>query len=222
MAQSNLPKNIFNFSIRYINNSLPTGQNLARWNLSPTSDCHSCLLPESLLHIVAGCQSYLKRFTWRHDSILNFLAKTLMSVNNSKLFVDLPEYRSPSIITGDKYRPDMLLVTSDNTLYVAELTVGHESNLQNNSIRKKQKHSELVRELKDNYKSVIFVNISMSCLGVFANESISLLTMLDKLGLDKKQQDFSLKRMTTIAIRTTYFIFCCRNKEWNNPELMSY
>ncbi len=222
MAQSNLPKNIFNFSIRYINNSLPTGQNLARWNLSPTSDCHSCLLPESLLHIVAGCQSYLKRFTWRHDSILNFLAKTLMSVNNSKLFVDLPEYRSPSIITGDKYRPDMLLVTSDNTLYVAELTVGHESNLQNNSIRKKQKYSELVRELKDHYKSVIFVNISMSCLGVFANESISLLTMLDKLGLDKKQQDFSLKRMTTIAIRTTYFIFCCRNKEWNNPELMSY
>ena len=45
----------------------------------------------------------------------------------------------------------------------------------------------------------------MSCLGVFANESISLLTMLDKLGLDKKQQDLSLKRMTTIAIRTTYF-----------------
>ncbi len=137
MAQSNLPKNIFIFSIRYINNSLPTGQNLARWNLSPTSDCHSCLLPESLLHIVAGCQSYLKRFTWRHDSILNFLAKTLMCVNNSKLFVDLPEYRSPSIITGDKYRADMLLVTSDNTLYVAELTVGHESNLQNNNIRKK-------------------------------------------------------------------------------------
>ena len=145
-----------------------------------------------------------------------------MCVNNSKLFVDLPEYRSPSIITGDKYSPDMLLVTSDNTLYVAELTVGHESNLQNNSIRKKQKYSELVRELKDQYKSVIFVNISMSCLGVFANESISLLTMLDKLGFDKKQQDFSLKRMTTIAIRTTYFIFCCRKKEWNNPQLLSY
>ena len=139
----------------------------------------------------------------------NILAKTLMCVNNSKLFVDLPEYRSPSIITGDKYRPDMLLVTSDNTLYVAELTVGHEANLQNNSIRKTQKYSELVRELKDHYKSVIFVKyISMSCLDVFANESISLLTMLAKIGFDGKQQDFSLKRMTTIPIRTTYFIFC--------------
>ncbi len=85
-----------------------------------------------------------------------------MCVNNSKLFVDLSGYRSPSIITRDKYHPDILLVTSDNTLYVAELSVGHESNLQNNSIRKKQKYSELVRELKDHYKSVIFVNDSSS------------------------------------------------------------
>ena len=30
-CQSNLPKNIFNFTVRYINNSLPTRQNLARW-----------------------------------------------------------------------------------------------------------------------------------------------------------------------------------------------
>ena len=32
-CQSNLPKNIFNFTVRYINNSLPTCQNLARWGL---------------------------------------------------------------------------------------------------------------------------------------------------------------------------------------------
>ena len=31
-SQSNLPKNIFNFTVRYINNSLPTRQNLTRWD----------------------------------------------------------------------------------------------------------------------------------------------------------------------------------------------
>ena len=129
----------------------------------------------SLLHIVAGCMSYLDRFTWRHDSVLNFLAKPLLSVNDAKVYADLPGYNSPSIITGDEYRPDMLLLTSWNTLYVAESTVGHESNLENNSIRKKQKYCNLVKELKDNYKSVIFVNISMSCLGVFANGSSYIL-----------------------------------------------
>ena len=222
VAQSSLPKNIFSFRIRYINNSLPTGQNLFRWSLSPTSDCRNCLQCETLLHVVAGCMSYLDRFTWRHDSVLNFLAKTLMSVNDSKVYADLPGYKSPSIITGNEYRPDMLLLTSQNTLYVAELTVVHESNLENNSNRKKQKYCNLVQELNDIYKSVIFVNISMSCLGVFANDSIPLLSMFDKLGFDKKEQDFCVKRMTTTAIRTTYYIFCTRNKEWKNPDLLSF
>ena len=88
-----------------------------------------------------------------------------MSVKDAKVYAYLPGYRSPSIITGNEYRPDMLLLSSPNTLYVAELTVGHESNLENNSNRKKQKYCNLVRELKDIYNSVIFVNISMSCLG---------------------------------------------------------
>ena len=116
----------------------------------------------------------------------------------------------------------MVLVTSDNTLYVIELTVGHESNLSNNTIRKKQKYSNLVKELRDDYRSVTFVNISMSCLGVFANDSISLLKMLDKIAFEKKHQVFCVKRMTTIAIRITYFLFCRRNKEWENPTLLTY
>jgi hypothetical protein len=75
-AQSKLPKNIFNFTVRYINNSLPTRINVTRWGLASNPQCSFCLCPETLLHVVAGCQSYLHRFTWRHDSILNFLAET--------------------------------------------------------------------------------------------------------------------------------------------------
>ena len=76
LAQRNLPKYIFNFSIRYINNSLANRTNLTKWGISPTSDCSFCLQPESLLHVVAGCKKYLEegRYTWRHDSIFHFLA----------------------------------------------------------------------------------------------------------------------------------------------------
>ena len=56
-AQSNLPKNIFNFTIRYINNSLPTRKNLSRWGLASNIECSFCLYPETLLQVVAGCQS---------------------------------------------------------------------------------------------------------------------------------------------------------------------
>ena len=37
-SQSNLPKNIYNFTIRYINNSLPTCKNLTKWGILSNSD----------------------------------------------------------------------------------------------------------------------------------------------------------------------------------------
>ena len=42
-AQSKLPKNIYNFTIRYISNSLPTRKNLKTWGISSNSECTFCL-----------------------------------------------------------------------------------------------------------------------------------------------------------------------------------
>ena len=220
-AQSKLPKNIYNFTIRYINNSLPTRKNLSRWGFSSSSECSFCLGPESLLHVVAGCQCYLDRFTWRHNSILNFLANTLQTVNGSVLYADVPGFKSPSIITGDTYRPDLLLSLSNGSLYVVELTVGYETNLENNVKRKKAKYRELVRQLDENFDEVNFVNLSMSSLGIFAQECSTFLEMLENVGLDKNYRTFCVRKMMTIAIRSTYYIFCCRNKEWESPDLLT-
>ena len=221
-TQSKLPKNIYTFTIRYINNSLPTRTNLKKWGISSTSECSFCLNQESLLHVVAGCQSYLDRFTWRHNSILNFLAQTLQSVNGYNLFADVPGFRNPSIITGDRYRPDLLLTSSNNSLlYLVELTVGYESNLESNIRRKNIKYKELVKQQRKYFKSVKFVNISISSLGVFAKESSTFLKMLDDIGFDDKYKRYCIRRMMAIAIRTSYYIFCRRNKEWGDPQLLA-
>ena len=102
-VQSKMPKNMFNFTIRYINNSLPTRSNLSKWGITLPSECSFCLNTESLLHIVAGCKTYLDqgRFTWRHDSVLHFIVQSFKAVQGITLFSDLPGYLSPSIITGD-------------------------------------------------------------------------------------------------------------------------
>lgn len=78
-CQSKLPKNIFNFTIRYINNTIPTRKNLAKWRLTSTTDCSFCLNPESLTATCCNCScnSYLNRYTWRHDTVLNFIANIL-------------------------------------------------------------------------------------------------------------------------------------------------
>ena len=220
-AQSKLPKNIYNFTIRYINNSLPTRKNLSKRGISSNPECSLCLRPETLLHVVAGCQFYLDRFTWRHNSILNLLANTLKTLDGANLFADLNGFKSPSILTGDTYRTDLLLSCSNGNLYVVELTVGYETNLENNVERKKAKYRELIRQLGNNFKQVKFINLSMSCLGIFAHECSSFLDMLENVGLDKNHQIFCIRKMMTTAIRSTYYIFCCRNKDWENPELLS-
>ncbi|CAB4019722.1 Hypothetical predicted protein, partial [Paramuricea clavata] len=161
-VQSKLQKNIFNFTIRYINNTLPTRKNLSKWGLSSTSDCSFCSSPETLLHVIAGCKTYLDegRFTWRHDSVLNFLTSTLTAVQNSTLYADIPGFMNPSVITGDRL-PDLLLVTENRCLYILELTVDCESNLQVNTNRKHQKYLDLIKEQEADYDKVKFVNLSL-------------------------------------------------------------
>ena len=134
-AQSSLPTNIFNFTIRYLNNTLANKKNLYMWKLATTPNCSFCLQPESLLHIVAGCKLYLEqsRYTWRHNTVLKFLAQTLPSLQLSNFYIDLPGYLSPSILTGESVRPDMFLSIENECLYIIELTVGFETNLKHNA-----------------------------------------------------------------------------------------
>ncbi len=75
--------------------------------------------------LIAACSSYLNRFTWRHDSILNFISisNNIPIQHFQNIFADHPGISNPSIITGDKHRPALLLTTKENCLYILELTV---------------------------------------------------------------------------------------------------
>ena len=130
-AHSNLPKNLFNFTVRYINNTLPAMKNLPTWDLSSSPDCSFCLMLDSLLHLVAGCSTYLNegRYTWRRNWVLQFIASTLQTIKGTSLLVDLQGLVSPSVITGYSLRPDLLLEVHNKCLYILELTIGYETNL---------------------------------------------------------------------------------------------
>ena len=112
-----------------------------------------------LSHVIAGCKEYLDegRYTWRHNSVLNFIARTLSSFKDASLYVDLDGRESQCVITGIELRPDLLLV-KDKTLYIMELTVGFETNIEKNAARKEAKYEELSHSLNDEYDEVKFVN----------------------------------------------------------------
>ena len=222
-VQQNLPRNIFNFSVKYLINTLPTRKNLCRWALSQSSNCSFCLQSETLQHVVSSCKSYLDegRYTWTHNSVLLFLANTFSSLNKCTVYADLPSFLSPCLITGDSFRPDLLLLTDNKILYILELTVGFETNIQNNSDRKTAKYSSLINDLSPSYSKVVFVNLSMGAIGVMGSSCNSLLSLLHELHFDKTITKRIIMKAMNISIRSSYYIFCRRNKPWTNPELLT-
>ena len=115
--------------------------------------------------------------TWRHKSVLSSIAQTLEPIKPAKLYVYLPGYLSPCIITGDNLRPDILFSTAEYTLFFIELTVDVETNLDNNPHRKEHKYRPLLTDLAKDYNKNNFFNLSFSCLGIFGNSSDSFLQM---------------------------------------------
>ena len=133
--------------IKYLNNTWPTHKNLYKWSLSDSPFCSFCLHPEKRQHVVSSCKSYLEdgRYTWRHNSVLLSIANSFSSLQRCRLYVDLPSFPSPSLITGDSLRPDLTLISPDNALYILELTVGFETNIELNSKRKAMKYDPLYK-----------------------------------------------------------------------------
>ena len=83
-------------------------------------------------------------------------------------------------------------------LYIVELTVGYESNLESNIRRKNIKYKELIKQQRKSFNDIKFVNISISSLGVFAKESSNFLTMLDDIGFEDKHKIYCIRKMMTI------------------------
>ena len=215
-VQKNMPKNIFNFTIKYFNNTLATKKNLFKWSLSSTPACSFCLQSETLRHIVSSCKSYLDngRYTWCHNSVLSYLAKSMSSIKNASLYAGVPSFPSPSLITGDSLRPDLALVLNNTTVYLLELTVSFESNIKVNSDCKAAKYHPLLTNLRTEYKNINFVTFFMSTLGNFGMSSDTFLQMHNHLNFYQNLTHHIFMKASNVAIRCTYCIYCRHNKQW--------
>ena len=145
---------------------------------------------------------------------------TFSSLKQCTVYADLPSFLSPCLITGDSLRPDLLLI-DEKILYILELTLGFETNIQNNSDRKAAKYSSLINDLSLSYSKVVFVNLSMGAIGVMGSSCNSLLSLLQELHFDKTITKRIIMKAMNISIRSSYYIFCRRNKPWTNPELLT-
>ena len=114
-----------------------------------------------------------------------------------------------------------MVVKRNTELLIIELTAGCETNIDKNETRKDIKYKTLINELEKKY-SVEFVNLSMGAAGIIGKRAKNLKNAFDKLGIKENETDFILKKIINVCIRSTYYIFCKRNKEWDNPDLLSW
>ena len=217
-----LPRNIYSFALRYLNNTLANGTNLLKWGRAENSLCPACKNPQTLGHVVGGCKVHLneKRYNYRHDSVLLNILKALVTCDGITVYGDLPDSKNPSIITGEDYRPDILFV-KDKKLFIIELTVGFETNIQINTENKERRYRPLITPLQSKYQ-IEYVNLSMEALGTFGKSYNNFESTLKKAGLGKEEVTFLIRKLVNVCIRTTYYIFCMRNKPWETSELMTW
>ena len=83
------------------------------------------------------------------------------------------------------------------------------------------KYKELLRQQKQYFNDVKFVNISLSCLGVFAKESDTFLKMLDNVGFSKAHKKYCVKKNDENCYQNFLLYLCYRNKDWENPKIFT-
>ena len=174
---------------------------------------------------MSACKVHLEegRYTWRHNSILKAIGDYLASARKDiNLFCDIDGYKSLSIITGDQLRPDMVITdASSDSIFVVELTVGFETRIRDNAVRKSNHYKDLCNQLKNHYSYVKFINLSMRAIGVLGKSSRCFYKLLmNDLKLDETHNNFLVRKIISCCIRTTYYLFCMKDKEWPLPQLL--
>ena len=131
---------------------------------------------------------------------------------------------SPCIITGEQKRPDIVIIDKQRSwVFVLELTVGFETRIKDNAVRKHNHYSGLCSELRNQYNRVKFVNIPVGALGILGKSSRSFMDFISNdLLLDNQKTNYLIAKIGACCIRSTYYIFCRKDKEWTEPNLLTW
>ena len=114
--------------------------------------------------------------------------------------VDNSEFQTPSIITGNKNRSDIVILKG-NLCLILELTVGFETNLRRNSERKFKNYKDLIIRLNDTY-NFKFVNLSMGAIRVIGMD-VNIWSGVGSNPVGSVGQDLNLQKLNYQCLTTS-------------------
>ena len=218
-----LPSNIFSFCRKSLIMCLPNKSNLHRWRLADNNQCILCQNMQTQLHVLSNCSKCLNRYTWRHDSVINsILLQISKSVKSTmKIYCDcnsLP-YSNTSEIFANQ-RPDIAIVDGSK-IVVIELTVCFEKNTSKSREYKVNRYGNLKSQLLIPSSKIEIIFLEITTLGFISKQSYQQFAKYLK-SIDVHNSDHLIYKCMETVIRSSYYIFCRRNKCWTYPELLTY
>ncbi|CAB4015646.1 Hypothetical predicted protein [Paramuricea clavata] len=145
-----------------------------------------------------------------------------MSLWKKQRTADIDGFANPSVITDLDDRPYMLVLNNTkDTICVIELTVGFETNITKNCKRKAARYKDICGSLRPRFRKVKYFNLSMGAIGMISKECKDFYKFLDEdMLLEAPQKTYLVKKFIGCCIRTTYYLFCMKDKQWDTPELL--
>ena len=163
-------------------------------------------------HVLNNCSvaAMQGRYTWRHNAVLKHLVSILQAQlrPSDKLYADIEGYDNPQDIFNGS-RPDLVIIR-ENITYVLELTCCYETNLSTSSHYKQQKYCNLQAHNLILLPTIVHT-LEISSLG-FVNDA-GLVKLCKLLNLTSPSL-YKIRQLGDICLRCSYFIFCCRHKQW--------
>ena len=112
-------------------------------------------------------------------------------------------------------RPDIANEIKDK-LTVIELTCPYNTNTAKSRECKETIHKEIKSELLAPPSNFQLIFLEVTSLG-FVTRNIK--TFLKSININER---YVIEKLQEVAIRCSYLIYCRRNKNWNEPNLISY
>ena len=223
----NLKKGTLKFILNATMDTLPTNQNLLQWGKSPTDKCPFCGNKQTTLHILNNCKPALDqgRYTYRHDSIVNYIAKSL-DKTKATFYADIEGFKTetngtiPPSITITAERPDIVIIDNKNkNLKVFELTVPFETNINERHNQKQEKYQHLITDIEDFKVSIEAFEIGSR--GFITTDNANRLKTIHKYCKEGTKFKTFRNKVSALAVNTSYVIFQNRkDKSWNDPPLL--
>jgi len=203
---------ISNFARKALLRCLPTNSNLFRWGKLPADSCPNCSVQETENHVLNNCpvSAQQGRYTWRHDAVLKLLTSHIQThlAGEDELFVDLPDFKNPEELFTN-ILPD-ITVLHNNKAYILELTCCYERNLESSRLYKVEKYKDPASSCK---RAISFevATAEVSSLGFIPTSRLS--KFCHSISIPPYPPDL-IRRMGEMALRCSFYIFCCRHKSW--------